>query len=61
MMSIVNINFNRRIQIYDRLVKLLQGKENRFRYIYTQFNTGLGSTSKQAKTVAIESQIKHLD
>ncbi|CAF1388832.1 unnamed protein product [Rotaria magnacalcarata] len=56
--------FNRRVQINHpniwSFIKLLQGEENRFHHMYVQFIAGLGTRSKQAKTVAIQRRIDKL-
>ncbi|CAF4689044.1 unnamed protein product, partial [Rotaria socialis] len=56
--------FNRRVQINHpniwSFIKLLQGEENRFHHMYVQFMAGLGTRSKQAKTVAIQLRIDKL-
>ncbi|CAF1343242.1 unnamed protein product, partial [Rotaria magnacalcarata] len=56
--------FNRRVQINHpniwSFIKLLQGEENRFHHMYVQFIAGLGTRSKQAKTVAIQRRINKL-
>ncbi|CAM4827788.1 unnamed protein product [Rotaria magnacalcarata] len=56
--------FNRRVQINHpniwSFIKLLQGEENRFHHMYVQFIAGLGTRSKQAKTVAIQRRITKL-
>ena len=41
-------------------MKLLQGEENRFHHMFTQFKAGLGAGNKQAKTLAIQHRIDHL-
>ncbi|CAF3363228.1 unnamed protein product [Rotaria sp. Silwood2] len=56
--------FNRRVQINHpniwSFIKLLQGEENRFHHMYVQFMAGLGTRSKQAKTIAIQRRIDKL-
>jgi len=42
-------------------IKLLQGEENRFNHMLTQFNAGLGPRTKQKKTLAIQHRIENLD
>ena len=38
-----------------------QGEESRFYHMLIQFNAGLGARTKQAKTIAIQRRIDHLD
>ncbi|CAF2972812.1 unnamed protein product [Rotaria sp. Silwood2] len=56
--------FNRRVQINHpniwSFIKLLQGEENHFHHMYVQFMAGLGTRSKQAKTVAIQRRMDKL-
>ena len=56
--------FNRRVQVSHpniwSFIKVLQGEENRFHHMYAQFSVGLGSRSKQAKTIAIQRRIDNL-
>ncbi|CAF1192349.1 unnamed protein product [Rotaria magnacalcarata] len=56
--------FYRRVQIDHpniwSFIKLFQGEENRFHHMYVQFMAGLGTRSKQAKTVAIQLRIDKL-
>lgn len=57
--------FNRRVQVNHpniwSFIRFLQGEENRFYHMRIQFNAGLGARPKQAKTIAIQRRIDHLN
>ena len=63
--SAFHSRFNRRVLIHHpniwSFINLLQGEENRFNHIYTQFNAGLGARTQQKKTIAIQHRINNLD